>query len=79
MHTLRQWRTQRLLSLHELAQAAGIAPKTLTDLEYGRRRPTYGTMRRLCAALEVTPAEVTEFAAAMEQHAAVPAPSPADD
>ena len=47
MKTLREWRTEKLKSVRELAALAGVTHKTLIDLEHGRRRPTYDTMRRL--------------------------------
>lgn len=64
--TLRHWRTNRLLSIRELATAADITPKTLTDIEYGRRRPTYETMRAICRELNVSAHDVIEFQAALE-------------
>ena len=67
MRTLREWRLDRLLSIRELARRSGVTAKTIVDLEYGRRRPHYETMRQLCAALDVAPGEVTEFAAALEE------------
>lgn len=72
MQPLRTWRTRQLLSLHELAMAAHVTPKTLTDLEYGRRLPGYGTMRAISKALGVEPREITEFAAALEERSLVP-------
>jgi transcriptional regulator with XRE-family HTH domain len=71
MQPLRTWRTGKLMSVRELADAAGVAPKTLTDLEYGRRRPNYDTMRRIAAALGVDPLEVAEFAAAISSRCTV--------
>lgn len=67
MKTLREWRLERLLSVRGLAERSGVTAKTIVDIEYGRRRPHYETMRRLCAALDVRPADVTEFAAALEE------------
>ena len=66
MKTLREWRLNRLLSIRGLEAASGVTAKTLVDLEHGRRRPHYATMRKLCAVLGVEPGEVTEFAAALE-------------
>ncbi|MCC7023670.1 MAG: helix-turn-helix transcriptional regulator [Thermomicrobiales bacterium] len=63
--TLRHWRTDRLLSIRELATAADITPKTLTDIEYGRRRPTYETMRSICQVLNVDAHDIVEFQAAL--------------
>ena len=66
MKTLREWRLNRLLSIRGLEAASGVTAKTLVDLEHGRRRPHYATMRKLCAALGVEPGEVAEFAAALD-------------
>lgn len=63
MRPLRALRTAKLMSVRELANVAGVTPKTVTDVEYGRRRPTYETMRRIASALDVDPLEVAEFAA----------------
>ena len=67
MKSLRDWRLDRLLSIRELAKRSGVTAKTIVDLEYGRRRPHYETMRQLCAALGVAPGEVGEFADALEE------------
>jgi len=67
MKTLREWRLDRLLSVRALEAASGVTQKTIIDAEYGRRRPSYGTMRRLCDALGVQPGDVAEFAAALEE------------
>jgi transcriptional regulator with XRE-family HTH domain len=64
--SLRQLRTSQLLSIRELAARAGITPKTLTDIEYGRRRPTYETMRTISGALGVSAHEIREFVTAIE-------------
>jgi transcriptional regulator with XRE-family HTH domain len=69
MMGLRKWRTQKLMSLAELAAAAGIMSKTLADLEHGRRTPNYHTMRQVSAALGVDAGEITEFAAALARRA----------
>ena len=66
MKSLREWRLSRLLSVRGLEAASGVTTKTIMDVEHGRRRPHYATMRKLCAALEVEPGDVTEFAAALE-------------
>ena len=64
---LREWRTERLWSVRDLADAAGVSTKTVVQLEYGRQRPNYTTMRRLSEALQVEPREIAEFAAALEE------------
>ena len=67
MKPLRDWRMERLWSVRDLAREAGVSTKTVVQLEYGRQVPTYATMRRVSAALGVAPAEVSEFAAALEE------------
>jgi transcriptional regulator with XRE-family HTH domain len=69
MKTLREWRKERLMSLDDLAAAAGVSNKTIVQVELGRQLPRYRTMRRLCAALKVQPADVTEFVAALQEGA----------
>lgn len=66
MKTLREWRVSRLLSIRSLGAVSGVTAKTLVDLEHGRRRPQYGTMKKLCAALGAEPGDVTEFVEALE-------------
>jgi transcriptional regulator with XRE-family HTH domain len=68
MKTLREWRLDRLMSVGELARRSGITKKTLIDLEYGRRSNAhYDTIRQVSAALDVQPAEITEFASVLEE------------
>ncbi len=67
MKTLREARIRRLWSIRDLAERAGVATRTIVQIEAGRIVPRYATMRKLAAALEVEPAEVAEFAAAMEE------------
>jgi transcriptional regulator with XRE-family HTH domain len=62
MMSLRAWRLQRVLSVHDLAASAGVSNKTILDIEHGRVRPKLRTIRRLSEALAVPPAEVEEFA-----------------
>jgi DNA-binding Xre family transcriptional regulator len=65
--TLREWRADRLISVEDLARAAGVSNKTIVQLEHGRQTATFRTMRRLCGALNVQPGDVTEFAEAQEE------------
>lgn len=62
---LRQWRTERFMSVRELAAAAGVSTRTVQDAEAGRP-PRFVTMRKLAAALDVEPAQVDEFRAAAD-------------
>ena len=45
----------------QLARVAHVDPKTLGDLVVGRRRPTFGTVRALCNALDLTLSDVIVF------------------
>jgi transcriptional regulator with XRE-family HTH domain len=63
--TLREQRTERLLSLRDLASRSGTTAKTLVDLEHGRRLATFKTMTAVSAALGVAPHEIREFADAI--------------
>ena len=66
MKPLREWRTDRLLSIRELAERAGVTHKTIIQLEHGRQRASYATMRRLSDALQAPAGEITEFAEVLE-------------
>ena len=46
----------------ELGRAAKVDEGTLCDLFAGRRRPTFGTLRALCGALDLSLHDVLEFA-----------------
>jgi transcriptional regulator with XRE-family HTH domain len=67
MKTLREWRRERLMSMRELEQASGVSLKTINELEHGRQRPQWRTIRALCTALGVTARDVAEFTAVLEQ------------
>ena len=60
--SLRAWRLGKVLSIDDLARAAGVSNKTIVEIENGRVRPKLRTIRRLSGALEVAPQEVAEFA-----------------
>lgn len=45
----------------DLAQNAHVDEGTLCDLMVGRRRPSFGTLRAICKALDVTLEDVIEF------------------
>lgn len=64
MGTLREWRLRRVLSIRELAKAARISPTTVARVELGAP-VRFATIRKLAAALDVAPADVAEFRAAL--------------
>ncbi len=70
MPTLREARLNQALSQRDLAEKAGIAPKTVVDLELGRQEPRLRTMRRLAEALGVNVIDVEEFRQAIEEKVA---------
>jgi len=65
MRTLREWRRERLLSLADLATAAGMTEKAIGDIERGNTVPRLGTIRKITGVLNVSPRDVAEFAAAL--------------
>ena len=56
---LRRVRERRLLTQAELAARTGLQRVTINRLETGATRARISTVRRLAAALEVDPAELT--------------------
>ena len=54
-------RVLRAWTRKQLAKAACVTPKTLTDMCSGRRRPTFGTVQAVCSALGLTIADVIVF------------------
>ncbi len=67
MKPLRDWRTERVMSVRDLAEKSGVSTKTVVQLEYGRQRANYKSMRAISEALGVEPGQVTEFAEVLEQ------------
>ncbi len=66
MPALRTIRRQQLLSQRDLAKKAKVTPSTIYLIEAGRTTPRLKVMRQLCEALEVSPHEVDEFRAVLE-------------
>lgn len=65
--SLREWRNRRALGTAELAMLAGVSKVTVIAIEHGRVRAIKRrTMRRLSSALEIEPAQVTEFRRALD-------------
>lgn len=57
---LRDARLNLDLTQKELAEAAGIHPVQVSHLENGRHRPTTTTLKKLSAALGVSPRDLAE-------------------
>jgi len=59
---LRELRQERVLSVRELAERAGMATQTILDLEHGAhlRAPHPKTIRKLAAALGIDPGKLAE-------------------
>lgn len=51
---LRSWRDRRGLSLHELADKAGVSYVTIARIESERMSPTVSTLEKLAQALGIT-------------------------
>jgi len=69
---LRVWRAERLLSMRDLAKAAGVAPSTIYLLEVGRTTPRPSVMRRIASVLGVDARAIAEFACAIEEYGLPP-------
>ncbi len=68
VRSLRDWRAERLLTIRDLARAAGVAPSTvyLTETRQTTPRPT--VMRRIASVLGVDGRRVAEFRRAIEAY-----------
>ena len=66
MPTLKEARAARLLTVRGLAERAGVAFSTVHLIETGKSVPRFEVIEKLSRALGVEPAEVEEFAAAIE-------------
>ena len=65
MTALRRLRIERLLTIRELAQRAGVAPRTVCLVEAGRTRPSLRVIRQIATVLSVEPQAVEEFRQAL--------------
>jgi transcriptional regulator with XRE-family HTH domain len=62
---IRQLREKRGMSQEVLGPTAGITPGTLSLIERGEANPTWGTVRGIAAALDVS---ISELAKLSEKH-----------
>jgi len=61
MSTLREARQQRQMSQQALADRAGVARVTVSQIELGKSGPRPHVARRLSEALGVQPSDIVEF------------------
>ena len=52
---LREARTRRLLTQHQLAEKAGVSQSTIANIERDNAEPQFRTIRKLAKALDVDP------------------------
>jgi transcriptional regulator with XRE-family HTH domain len=64
---LRELREERVLSQRELAEQAGVSPKTILDIEQGRINPQPRTLRKIAEALGIEPGRLAEEIRATRQ------------
>lgn len=64
---IRTLRAQAGLSEAELAAKADLEPPLVTDLEAGRREPTWGDLRRIAQALGTPLESILELAERLEK------------
>jgi transcriptional regulator with XRE-family HTH domain len=64
---LRKARSDAGLSQRDLAQRVELDPSQMSRLEHGDANPSWGTIRRIAAALEVTMGELAELAEDFEK------------
>lgn len=57
---LRELRELRFLTQRELAEKAGIGEATVVRIEKGQQTPTFRTIKRLAAALNVDPSDLAQ-------------------
>lgn len=53
-------RKERKLTQEELAELAKVDPKSIIDIENGKRNPTFKTLGKIATALKVSPAFLLE-------------------
>jgi transcriptional regulator with XRE-family HTH domain len=66
MLTLREARLRRRMSQQSLADRAGVARVTVSQIELGKSGPRPHIARRIAEALGTSPSEIAEFRAAAE-------------
>lgn len=64
---IRQLRNKRGLSQEDLAHAAGVTTGTISAIERGNSNPTWGTVKSIAKALEVSVPELAKLADKLER------------
>ena len=64
---LREARTNRFLTMRDLAAKAGVSLGTVRDTESGQTIPTLRIAKSLADALEADPTTIAEFVKAVEK------------
>ncbi len=59
---IRELRQKRDVTQEALAPQAGVTPKTLSLIERGEANPTWGTVRGIAAALDVSMGDLATLA-----------------
>ncbi len=57
---LKELRESRFLTQRELAEKSGVGVATIARIEKGKHRPTFRTIKRLAAALEIEPSKLVK-------------------
>ncbi len=65
---VRQLREQRGVSQEALAYEAGVTSGTLSLIERGLSNPTWGTVKGIAAALDVTVADLAKLSLKLEDY-----------
>lgn len=55
---LKRIRTERGMSISELARRSGVSRITVSDIESGESNPTVKTIKSICKVLDKSPAEI---------------------
>jgi transcriptional regulator with XRE-family HTH domain len=63
---VRRLREEAKLGQRSLAERSGISASWLAEIESGRHNPTWGTMRRIAAGLDVSMRRLSEVAEELE-------------
>jgi transcriptional regulator with XRE-family HTH domain len=58
---IRQLRNKRGLSQEDLAHAAGVTTGTISTIERGNSNPTWGTVKSIARALDVSMPELSKL------------------